>query len=73
MDYLYDNTVKLFRSTTEGNILIKLMNISFQPMNELGRMLYSFSASAVEIADFNIDNCKKYNIINKKDYSEEAS
>lgn len=73
MDYLYDNTVKLFRSTTEGNILVKLMNISFQPTNELGRMLYSFSASAVEIADVNINNYKKYNIINKKDYSEEAS
>lgn len=73
MDFLYNNTIKLFRSTTEGNILVKLMNISFQPMNELGRMLYSFSASAVEIADFNIENCKKYNIINQKDYSEEAS
>ncbi len=73
MDFLYSNTIKLFRSTTEGNILVKLMNISLQPVNELGRMLYSFSASAVEVADYNIDNCKKYNIINKKDYSEEAS
>lgn len=72
MDFLYDNTIKLFRSTTEGNVLVKLMNISLQPVNELGRRLYSFSAAAVEIDDYNAENCIKYNIINKKDYNEEA-
>ena len=63
MDFLYDNTVKLFRSPTEGNILVKLSNISFTPEVVLGRMLYNFSATAYEIDDINIDNYLKYNIV----------
>lgn len=63
MDFLYDNTVKLFRSPTEGNILVKLSNISFTPETALGRMLYSFSATAYEIDNVSIDNYIKYNII----------
>ena len=62
MDFLYDNTVKLFRSTTEGNILVKLMDISLTPNQTLGRMIYSFSATAYEIDEANIDNYNKYGI-----------
>jgi len=40
------------------------MDINLQPMNELGRRLYSFSATAVEINEPTIDNYKKYNIVN---------
>lgn len=61
-DFLYKNNVKLFRSTTEGNILIKLMNIDFQPIESLGRRLYSFTATAVEIDEANITNYDKYKI-----------
>ena len=64
MDFLYKNDVKLFRSLTEGNILIKLMSIGFQPVDSLGRRLYSFSASAVEIDALTALNYNKYNIIN---------
>lgn len=65
MEYLYRNDIKLFRSLTEGNILVKLMNISFQPIDSLGRRLYSFSASAIEMDDCKIPNYEKYNILNK--------
>ena len=61
-DFLYKNDVKLFRSTTEGNILIKLMNIDFQPVETLGRMLYSFTATAVQIDQANLINYNKYGI-----------
>ena len=61
-DFLYKNDVKLFRSTTEGNILIKLMNIDFQPVESLGRRLYSFTATAVQIDEANIPNYDKYKI-----------
>ena len=61
-DFLYNHDVKLFRSTTEGNILIKLINLDFQPVQSLGRRLYSFSATAVEIDESNLSNYKKYNI-----------
>ena len=34
IEFLYKNQVKLFRSLTEGNILVKLMNISLTPKRE---------------------------------------
>ena len=61
-DFLYQHNVKLFKSTTQGNILVKLMNISFQPNQSLGRMLYSFTATAVQIDEVTVLNCDKYNI-----------
>ena len=39
MDFLMDSKVKLFRSSTEGNILVRLNNISFTPNEQLGRMI----------------------------------
>lgn len=62
MDFLHDNSVKLFRSTTEGNILVKLMDISFTPNQTLGRMLYSFSATAYEVDDYSLENLDKHGI-----------
>ena len=67
-DFLYKHDVKLFRSTTEGNILIKLMNIDFQPVESLGRMLYSFTATAIEVDEANIKNYQKYGIQNVGEY-----
>lgn len=63
--FLYSNSVKLFRSLTQGNILIKLMNISLTPNNTLSRMIYSFSAEAIEIDECSSENCLKYNTIVK--------
>ena len=66
IDFLYENTVKLFKSTTEGNVLVKLSNISFEPKNELGRFIYSFSATAYEVADAKkLENYFLYNIQDK--------
>lgn len=62
MEFLEADDVKLFRSTTEGNILVKLMDISFTPNQTIGRMLYSFSATAYQIADSTIENYDKYGI-----------
>ena len=67
-DFLYEHNVKLFRSTTEGNILIKLMNIDFQPVEALGRRLYSFTATAIEVDDATISNYNKYGIQITGDY-----
>ena len=60
--YLYENSVRLFRSPTEGNILVKLMNISLTPNQTLSRMVYSFSATAYEIDTATINNYIKYGI-----------
>ena len=62
IDFLYDNKVKLFKSLQEGNILVKLMNISLTPKNELGRLLYNFSAQAIEIGEPTLKILDNYHI-----------
>lgn len=62
LNFLQNNKVKLFKSPTEGNILVKLMNITLEPVDGLNRHLYNFSCTATEIDDFNLLNCDKYNI-----------
>ena len=59
MEYLYNDTPKLFRSTPEGTVLVRLMNISLTPEQTLGRMLYNFSATAYEIGEVNSENLLK--------------
>ena len=67
-EFLYSNDVKLFRSPTEGNALVKLMNIAFTPNQTLGRMLYSFTCTAYEIAEDTIDNYNYYGIQTLDEY-----
>lgn len=55
--------VKLFKSPTEGNFLVRLTDISFSPNQQLGRMIWSFNATANEIADNTTDNYYLYNIL----------
>ena len=67
--FLYDNKIKLFKSLTQGNMLIKLMDISLTPKEELGRLIYSFSATAVEVDEPTIKNFNKYGILNIGTYA----
>ena len=60
IDFLYADDVKLFKSTQEGMKFIKLSNISLTPKKELGRNIYSFSATATEVAECNMDSYHKY-------------
>jgi len=62
-NFLYDDGVKLFRSPSEGNFLVRLMNISFQPNQTLGRRLWNFQSTAYEVDECNWENYGKYNII----------
>lgn len=63
LDWLNNGKPKVFRSPTEGNFLVRLMNVSLSPQVALGRMLHSFSATAYEIAEFSIKNLEAYGII----------
>lgn len=63
-EFLNNNNSKLFKSATEGNIIVSLTNVSMTPNNSLGRMIFDFSATAYEIAEFNLENLNKYKIIN---------
>lgn len=60
--FLYKHNVKLFRSATEGNVLVKLMNITFTPNQTLGRRIYSFQCTAYEVDDCTLENIDSYNI-----------
>ena len=66
IEFLYDGEPKLFRSATEGNYLVRIMDASLTPNTTLGRRIWTFSATAHEIAGCSIDNLQKYNILEGK-------
>ena len=41
------------------------MDASLTPDTVLGRRIWSFSATAIEIAEYSIENCKEYEILEK--------
>lgn len=63
-EFLNDFNYKLYRSPTEGNIVVSLMNVTLTPEKTLGRMIFSFSATAYEVADNDIESLNNYGIIN---------
>lgn len=65
--WLNNGQPKLLRTAAEGNFIVRLMNVSLSPMQQLGRRLHTFSATAYEIDDYNEHNLNKYglNTINK--------
>jgi hypothetical protein len=40
------------------------MNVSLSPIDSLGRMLHTFSATAYEVAEYNFSNLNRLNFIN---------
>lgn len=64
IEFLYRNNVKLYRSAQEGNILVKLMDISFTPNQTVNGVIYDFTATAYEVDTASISNYLKYNILN---------
>lgn len=67
--FLNNGKPKLFKSATEGNFIVSLLNISFSPNQELGRALYSVSGTAYEIAENSLQNLVKYNILSKGNFN----
>lgn len=70
LDFLGNGNYKLFKSPTEGNILISLINVSLSPENTLGRMIYKFSATAYEVGDTSLETLNKFNVIDCGSYEE---
>ena len=58
LEWLNNGEVKLFRSPTEGNYLVRLLNVSLSPNAPLGRMLHTFQCTGYEVGavDFNTLN-----------------
>ena len=58
--FLKDGKPKLFKSPTEDNIVVRLMDINFTPNQTLDRMIYSFTSNANEIAEPTMENYLKF-------------
>ena len=56
LDWLNNGKPKLFRSPTEGNYIVRLMNVNMSPNDTLGRMLHTCNAQAYEIMENTFQN-----------------
>lgn len=64
LEWLTNGKPKLFKSPTEGNYIVQLMNVSLSPLSDsINRMIYNFSSSVYEVEEYNIDNLLKNNFI----------
>ena len=68
LKFLYDGKPKLFKSSTEGNIIVRLMQVAAQPNQPLNRMIFAFTSTAYEIAEATIENYDKYGFLDIGDY-----
>lgn len=64
MEFLLNDKPKLFKSPTEGNVLVRITNVNFSPNQTLSRMIYSFSATATEIGEASQELLERYKIVN---------
>lgn len=67
LEWLNNGQPKLFRSPTEGNYIVRLLNVSMSPNDTVGRMLHTFSATAYEIAEYTYKNLSELNLISVGD------
>ena len=63
LEWLNNGKIKLFKSPTEGNYLVRLMNVSLSPEDKLGRMLHTFTATAYESEEINYNNLSSLGFI----------
>lgn len=64
LNFFYNDNFKLFKSPTEGNIIIKIMDINLTPNQSLNRVIYELSANAYESEEANMENYIKNNFNN---------
>ena len=51
INWLNDGEPKLFRSMPEGNMMVMVTDISLTPNQNIGRLLYNFTATLYEVGD----------------------
>lgn len=71
--WLNNGRPKLYRSLTEGNLAVILSDVQLQPVDELGRRIWDFSANMYEVGDgnsmANLDKLKIYDVIDSSEAS----
>lgn len=73
LDWFNDGKVKLFKSPTEGNYLVRFMDTSMSPVDGLGRMLHNLNTTAYESAEYNYANMVSYGIIEDTSSNEDTT
>ena len=66
LDWLNNGENKIFKSPTEGNYIVRLMNVNLTPLDQLGRMLHNFSCQAYESEEYSYENLVKNKIVEIK-------
>lgn len=61
-EFLINGKIKLYKSATEGNMLIRITDSRLTPEMGLNKLIYSFSGTATEIDDNTMKNYLKYGI-----------
>lgn len=70
LKFLQDGEYKLFKSPTEGNIIVRLTDVNCIPNQPLDRMIYSFNANAHEVDAPTMENYLKYGFYKVDKYSD---
>lgn len=53
---------KIFKSPTEGLMIVKLSQLNLTPKSSLGGLLYDFSVTVTEVGKFNIDSLDDFDL-----------
>ena len=63
LSWLNNGGIKLYRSPTEGNFIVRLMNVTTSPTDSLGRLLHTFNCVAYEMAESTYESLTSFGII----------
>ena len=72
INFLYSGDYFVYKSQTEGNILVVLTGISLTPNSTVHRMIYSFSAQAYQIDEYNLSTLAKYGVYDPGEFEQES-
>lgn len=70
LEWLTNGKPKLFRSPSEGNYVVRLMNASLLPNDTLGRMIHSFSCTGYECAAADIESLQASGLVRQPEIKE---
>lgn len=72
LSWLNNGSIKLFKSSQEGNYIIKCLNVSLTPLNNTNRMIHNFQCTVDEVQEYTTTALLKYNILNLGGADEEG-
>ena len=68
--FLNDGRYKVFKSPSQGTMIVSLMNIQLQPNSTVSGMVQSFSGTAYEVMDFTLQNLESIGMITAGQWEE---